>query len=168
MVILDAINNKFLEKFRKNGSVKISRFFNKNLIVFLQATNRSESLKLLVDSLDDEGKLPCKSSFYRAILEREKNTSADIGMGIAITHAKIKGIKDFFIAVGISKNEIQWKANDKDSIRLIFMIGGPDNEVLRYLHILSRLTNILKDENIIKSILSCSTSEEIFQIFKNY
>ncbi len=168
MVILDAINNKFIEKFRKNGSVRISRFFNKNLIVFLKATNRSEALKLLIDSLDDERKLPCKSSFYRAILEREKNTSADIGMGIAITHAKIKGIKDFFIAVGINKTDIKWKANDKDPIRLIFMIGGPDNEVLRYLHILSRLTNILKDKNVIKNILSCSTSEEIFQIFKNY
>jgi len=71
------------------------------------------------------------------MLEREKIVSTGIGMGVAIPHAKLTSVEDFFIAIGILSKGVQWNALDGGPVRLIFMIGGPDDKQTAYLQILS-------------------------------
>ena len=60
-----------------------------------------------------------------------------IGIGVAIPHAKLEGYSDFFIAIGVQKKKgIDWNALDGSDVKLIFMIGGPENKQTEYLKIL--------------------------------
>jgi len=146
--------------------LKISNYLNERLIKFFSIADRDEALKALVQTLQDEGKLVDDKTFYEAILEREKIVSTGIGMGVAIPHAKIAGYEDFFIAIGILSKGINWNALDGSPVRLIFMIGGPDDKQTEYLQILSSLTTALKDEERRKKMLTVNSPNAIIQLFK--
>ncbi len=147
-------------------SLLISKYLNVNLITQLEGDMRDEALAALVEQLDREKKLRDKEAFYRAILEREQIVSTGIGMGVAVPHAKLPGYKTFFIAIGIHQKGIPWDALDGIPVRLVFMIGGPDDKQTEYLQLLSRLTLAIKDEVRRKKILQLNKPEEIIALFE--
>jgi nitrogen PTS system EIIA component len=171
LAILEHINGQIADLknyFKKGETVAISSYLDERLVAFLDADNRDEALKTLVDLLDAEGKLRDNEVFYRAILGRERIVSTGVGMGVAIPHAKLEGYSDFFIAIGIqSKHGIEWNALDGSPVRLIFMIGGPENRQTEYLKILSRLTMAIKDEERRKKLLKSTKAAEVITLFAN-
>lgn len=151
---------------KKNTQAQISDYLEKGLILFLDTSSRDEAIDALIEQLFLEGKLPHKEAFRQAIYQREQLVSTAIGMGVAIPHAKLKGFPDFFVAVGIQKRRgiDDWQALDKASVRLIFLIGGPDDQQTRYLQILSQLTSRVRDPEVRKKLLQTSTPEEVISL----
>ena len=167
MAILARISSWVFSK--KRGVVKISNYLEAPLIEFLDVATQSEAIDALIDRLDDAGKLPNKAVFRKAIFDREELVSTGIGMGVAVPHAKLKGFKDFFIAIGIQqKKGIEWNAIDKAPVRLIFLIGGPDNRQTDYLKILSQLTVAIKDQNLRKELMSMQSAEDVVHAFSEF
>ncbi|WP_231909243.1 PTS sugar transporter subunit IIA [Candidatus Protochlamydia naegleriophila] len=124
----------------------LSHYMDPRLVVFLNADSRDETLQRLVHVIYQADKLKNEELFYKAIIEREKIVSTGIGMGAAIPHAKLPSYDQFFIAVGILQKPVEWNALDGAPVRLIFMIGGPDDKQTEYLQLLSNLTHAIKDE----------------------
>ena len=147
----------------------IADYLDEDLILFFQARNRNEALYSLITALEQKGKLQNKEEFYSAILEREKVVSTGIGLNVAIPHAKLEGYQDFFIAIGVQQESsgIEWNALDGQPVRLIFMIGGPENRQTDYLNILSLLTTAIKDVTRRKNLLQAKTPAEIIKLFWN-
>ncbi len=145
--------------------IHISKYMDPSLVTFLDVRSWEEALNAMIGLLDVAGKLHDRDSFYDAIMQREKIVSTGIGMGVAIPHAKLSSYNDFFIAIGVLQRGVDWKALDHSPVRLIFMIGGPDNRQTEYLQILSTLTFEIKDEEIRKKILTLNSKEAIIQLF---
>lgn len=143
----------------------MSTYLNPEAIRFIDASSRDEAITNLVDSLSIAFSLKNKEEFYSAVLEREKVASTGIGMGVAIPHAKLSIYNDFFIAIGVLKKGINWNSMDGQDVRLIFLIGGPDDKQSHYLNLLSQLTLYLRDEDVRKKILSLQTPEQIIDVF---
>jgi nitrogen PTS system EIIA component len=152
--------------FKKEEEMAISNYLDERLVLFLEEDNRDDAILRLVELLDARGKLRNRYGFHSAILEREKIVSTGIGIGVAIPHAKLEGYEDFFIAIGIQKKKgIEWNALDGSLVKLVFMIGGPDNRQTEYLKILSRLTQSIKDEERRKKLLKCGSVQEVLDLF---
>lgn len=145
---------------------QLIKYMDDKLIAFLDEPLRDEALAKLVDVINEAGYLPNRKEFYEAIVAREKIVSTGIGMGVAIPHAKLPHYQDFFIAVGVLKRGIDWSALDAGPVRLIFMIGGPDNKQTEYLQILSRLTVVIKDEEKRKKMLAAHDADSVMSLFK--
>lgn len=139
-----------------------------NLVAFLDVDSRDEAIQAIVEKIYRSGKLQDKYSFYEAIIEREKIVSTGIGMGAAIPHAKLSSYDDFFIAIGILRKGLDWKALDGSPVRVIFLIGGPDDKQTEYLQILSSLTQAIKDEQIRKKMLTLNSPEDIIELFEAF
>lgn len=139
-----------------------------NLVTFLNVATRDAALLAMVDTIEASGKLRNKETFYQAISEREKIVSTGIGMGVAIPHAKLSDYDDFFIAIGILQKGVDWNALDHTPVRLIFMIGGPDDKQTEYLQILSSLTLAIKDEERRKKMLTLNSPHAIIDLFKEF
>lgn len=139
---------------------------NKDLVLFLNSGSRNEAIQTLVDAIHAVHKLPDPERFYQAILDREKLVSTGIGMGVSLPHAKMADYDSFFIAIGILNKGVDWNAIDHSPVRLIFMIGGPDDKQTEYLQILSRLTLLIKKEEIRKKMLTLNSQEAIIGLFK--
>jgi nitrogen PTS system EIIA component len=144
----------------------IFKYLNPRLVIHLKVDDRDEALSALVDLLNKEDKLLDKEIFHQAIVERERIVSTGIGMGVAVPHAKLAGYSTFFIAIGIHHKGILWDALDGVPVRLVFMIGGPDDKQTEYLQLLSRLTLAIKDEERRKKILQLNKPEDIIALFR--
>lgn len=149
-------------------SCRIYPLFSSQLVAFLDVESRDEVLTKLVDLLYAEGKVDSKESFLRAIMERERVVSTAVGMGVAIPHAKVPGYEKFFIAIGLLKKGVDWGAIDHVPVRLVFMIGGPDDKQTEYLQLLSTLTSAIKEEERRKAILKAALPEKIVLLFEDY
>ncbi len=148
--------------------IKISKYLDQNLISFISAENRDEVLHIIVNNLHRHKVVKDEEVFYNAILEREKVVSTGIGMGVAIPHAKLSGYNDFFIGVGILQKGVDWISFDGSPVRIIFMIGGPDDKQTEYLQILSGLTMAIKDEDRRRKMLTLNSPEAIMALFKGF
>ncbi|WP_068469070.1 PTS sugar transporter subunit IIA [Candidatus Protochlamydia phocaeensis] len=144
----------------------LSHYMDPRLIVFLNADHRDSALHQLVHVIYQAGKLKDEELFYRAIIEREKIVSTGIGMGVAIPHAKLPAYDHFFIAIGILQKPVDWQALDEAPVRLIFMIGGPDDKQTEYLQLLSSLTQAIKDEDKRKKLLNSTDPTDIIELFQ--
>lgn len=148
--------------------MEIADYLDARLVAFLDASERDEAIDALIELADRAKKLPHKAQFRNAILHREQLVSTGIGMGVAVPHAKLSDVHDFFIVIGIQRKKgIEWNALDKAPVRLIFLIGGPDNRQSEYLQILSKLTSAIKDVTFRKEILQLETAEEVISLFHN-
>lgn len=147
---------------------KFTHYMDLRLVALMDASTRDEALNLLVDKIAATGKLhEGRDSFFQAILEREKIVSTGIGMGVAIPHAKLPGYQEFFIAIGILQKPVDWNSLDHAPVRLIFMIGGPDDKQTEYLQILSNLTKMIKNEEKRKKLLTLQDPKAIIELFKS-
>jgi PTS system nitrogen regulatory IIA component len=147
---------------------KIASYLNSDLITFLDVSHRNEALLALVNLAKEKGKVTDVQEFYNAIIDRESIVSTGIGMTVAIPHAKLPSYDDFFIAIGILRKGVDWNTIDDSSVRLIFMIGGPDDKQTEYLKILSGITSAVKEDDRRKKMLRASSSEEIMELLKGY
>lgn len=143
----------------------ITKYIDPRLIAFLQAENRDQAIESLVDIAYKQGKIENIEQFYNAIIEREKIVSTGIGMGVAIPHAKLPIHDTFFIAIGILQKGVDWNAIDSNPVRLVFMIGGPDDKQTEYLQILSNLTQVIKNEGRRKKIFTANSAADIIRVF---
>ncbi len=148
--------------------VKITRYLDRNHILILKSESRDDVLQKLVELLKEQGKLSDASSFYTAILDREKIVSTGIGMGVAIPHAKLPNFNEFFIAIAILQKGVDWHALDDTPVRIVFLIGGPDDKQTEYLQILSGITMAIKDEARRKKMLNSASPAEIMDLFKGF
>ncbi len=144
-----------------------SQYFSPELVLFINATTRNDVLRQMVHHVHCKGKLSDEDAFYRAIIEREKIVSTGVGMGVAIPHAKLAEYNQFFIALGILYKPVDWQALDDAPVRLIFMIGGPDDKPTEYLQLLSYLTKTIKDEDLRKKLLTTDKPDEIIALFNS-
>ena len=152
--------------FKRKDPMKIVNYLDDRLITFLDVETRDEAIDQLIDSVHRIGSIPNDQTFRKAVLHREQLVTTGIGMGVAIPHAKLGDLDDFFIAIGIQRKKgIDWNALDKAPVRLIFLIGGPDHRQSEYLQILSHLTMAIKDVERRKELLVAQTAADVVALF---
>ena len=169
MAILARINPfvEFLKPFKRKVPMRIVDYLNPHLVAFLDVSTQDEAIDALIDQLEE--KLDDTEAFRQAIFQRERLVSTGIGMGVAIPHAKMKSFSDFFIVVGIQRKKgLDWNGLDKIPVKLIFMIGGPEDRQTEYLQILSLLTAAIKDAELRKELLKAACSEEVIALFADF
>lgn len=144
---------------------ELDSYMAKDNINFIKSHKKQDILKEMVQLSYEKGKIKDLDSFQEAILDRENIISTGIGLGIAVPHAKLKNIDEFFVTVGILSEPVEWESIDNEPVSIIFMIGGPDNRQKEYLGILSKLVLFSKNSSRRKEILSATTPEEVINQF---
>ncbi len=149
---------------------KLSNFIKKENIVFLNTNDMEETVEILVENAYKTGIIKDKKMFIDAVLEREELVSTGIGLGVALPHAKLLEIEDFFIVIGINKEGIDWDAIDRNPVGIVFLIGGPEkeNSQKEYLKIISKFMLLIKNKDRRLMLLNSSSEEEVVNIFEKF
>ncbi len=147
--------------------MKISELLNLDFIKLdIDSKDKKEAIKEMVDLMQGCDQIESLDSFLEDIYAREKLGSTGIGEGIALPHARSKGIKQIVISFGRSFAGVEFDALDSNPVHLIFLIGTPKDDVGSYLKTLAQLSRLLKKEYFRKKLLSADSKEEILNIFK--
>ena len=145
--------------------MRIVDLIDKNSIKLnLVSTNKLDVVDELVDLVYKSGNLNNKDEYKKAILAREELSTTAIGEGVAIPHAKNKSVNKASLALGISKEGIDYEAFDDSLSHLFFMIAAPDGANDTHLEVLSRLSTILMDEDFRNELINAYSVDELLNL----
>jgi mannitol/fructose-specific phosphotransferase system IIA component (Ntr-type) len=144
----------------------LSRLLSPERIIWLDQNTKNDCLRAMVETLCSTVEDLNPEDVYHGILEREKLLSTGFGLGLAIPHAKLKGIKDFLVGLGIHKKGVQFDSLDEKPVHVLVMILGPESKQEEYLKVLSRVTAFLKDNR--ERLPAMESAEEIFKLAFEY
>ncbi|MEO0145061.1 MAG: PTS sugar transporter subunit IIA [candidate division WOR-3 bacterium] len=122
-----------LEKLLSEERVKIG----------MKAKDKDSALEELVSLLN----LPdnSKQIILDALKKRELIGSTGIGKGIAIPHTRSTVVNEVYLAVGISKEGVDFQAVDNQPVHLFFLLIAPPNDPgSTYLIVLGKIAQIAK------------------------
>lgn len=123
----------------------------------ITAKNKDECLEKISYLLSLSAKDLDEQDIYTALLEREKLGSTGFEDGIAIPHAKIKGLREFIIGIAVSKKGVDFESIDGKKTRIIFSIIGPEEDAEGHLQLLAQISRISRNQEARKEILSAET-----------
>lgn len=148
----------------------LKELIKENTVVFLETTEMQDTIIKMVEIAKQENFIKDKEKFRLAILDRENLVSTGIGLGVAIPHAKLDDVDDFFIIVGINKKGLDWDAIDRNPVGIVFLIGGPDKEGAQreYLKIIAKLMLLIKNDIRRNFLINASQKEQVVDIFKEF
>jgi len=103
---------------------------NDAIVPELKAKTRDDAISELVEMLASAGAIAKKSvkDVTKAVLAREAQATTGIGKGVALPHAKLKGIKKPIGTIGRSSEGIDFAALDSKPVyTVILLMSNPDN-----------------------------------------
>ena len=147
--------------------MKISEFLNKNAIkIGLQATEKEEALKELVDVLANVVDIGDKKAIVKALIDRENLGSTGIGQGIAIPHGKTDKVQELIAVLGISHKGVNFEALDGELVYIFFLLVAPKETAGPHLKALAQISRLLRDNYFCEQLRRCKTPEELFELIR--
>ena len=112
-----------------NGKAKID----KSAVLFLENTEKFKAIEELIDHSRIFKKAPSLSGIKKAVFDREFQQNTGFGHGVAVAHGKMKGLKEMYIAMGLSKRGIEYQSYDGEPVRILFIVANPPEMQDEYL-----------------------------------
>lgn len=126
--------------------------------------SKSEAIDMLVDLQVKGGNISDKEEYKKGIIAREEHGSTAVGEGIAIPHAKNKGVKAPSLAAMTVPGGVDYEALDDEPSNILFMIAAPEGGGDVHLDVLARLMTILMDEDFRERLLSAQDKDNFLKI----
>ena len=100
-----------------------------------------------------------------AIAHRETLMSTGIGQGLAVPHARLAGVTEPLVVVGISKDGVAgYESLDGEPVHVVLLIVAGKGQHEPYLRLLAATVNVLKDPATRRRVIECLTGEEVFGV----
>lgn len=126
--------------------------------------SKSEAIDMLVELQVNGGCISDKDEYKKGIIAREEHGSTAVGEGIAIPHAKNKGVKAPSLAAMTVPEGVDYEALDDEPSDLLFMIAAPEGGGDVHLDVLAKLMTILMDEDFRANLLAAKDKDEFLKI----
>ncbi len=106
--------------------------------------------------------------FIEGLKEREKLTATGMQDGIAVPHAKSPSVHKIALALGISKEGINFESMDGEPSKYIFMIAAPKGTKQEHLDLLAMISELSYSEEALEKLGKAQTKSEVIGILGNF
>lgn len=139
----------------------------KSCSVELEAKSKDEVIRELADLAAKSDRVGDVSAekIYTALAERESQGSTGFGNEIAIPHARIEGMEEFLLFMGISQKGVEFGALDKKKVRIFFVILGPPSGVNDHLKILAFVSRAIGHTNVKRELTQSRSVTALYEAF---
>lgn len=138
-----------------------SPFETRRIFLDVPAGSMTAAIEDMARRLKESGDIKDPADLARRLVEREKLGCTGLGSGIAIPHCKLDGLESVLLAVGVSREGVDFHALDGRLVRLIFLVLSPAEAPAGHLQALARISRLVKTPGITEGILSASSPDQI-------
>lgn len=139
-------------------SAMITTLINEHLInLDLKATQKEEVFTEMARLLASQGKVSDEQAFIKDLWAREELGNTGFEEGVALPHAKSAAVCNPAVAIGISRNGIEYGAEDGKPSHIFFMIASPDGGANHHIEVLAELSGKLIEEGFIAKLLAAKS-----------
>lgn len=118
----------------------------------------------LAAQLKKSGKIGDEAQFVRDLWTREQLGNTGFEQGVALPHAKSEAVLQPAIVVGISRQGIDYGAEDGLPSRLFFMIASPTGAANHHIEVLAELSTRLLEPGFIPQMQAATGKAEVLAL----
>jgi mannitol/fructose-specific phosphotransferase system IIA component (Ntr-type) len=118
----------------------------------LKATTNYEAIHEMIEAASATTGLNLESA-EKAVHDREETLSTGVGNGLALPHARLVGLRELIVVVGISESGIDFDAPDGRPANLVLLLLSPADDSTTQLEILAEISRIVRDQNLLDRVL---------------
>ena len=133
----------------------------------LDAQEKYQAIKELIDLLDQAGLLKNHQESLDAVLQRESVRSTGVGQGFAIPHGKCPSVDRMIMAIGKTAIPIDFESIDNQPVNIIILLISPLGQTGPHIQALAKISRLMTDTASRKSILMSENAAQLFQNFAN-
>jgi nitrogen PTS system EIIA component len=115
--------------------------------------DRESILRFFAERIAESAGLDA-DALFQGLLEREKLGSTGIGGGVAIPHARVDGLDQALLAVGLAPEGIQFDAVDAHPVRVFFVVVSPRKDPQQNLRCLAAVSSWVKVAGNVDALLA--------------
>jgi len=141
-------------------------FYEGSVICNLESRGKYSAIHELLSRAPVYRQIKDIPAFEEVVIDREKKLSTGLGHGVAFAHGKTDSVDSLYIALGISKQGIEYEALDMMPVHLLFIVANPVDGHHEYLKLISGLSRILRDDNFRSKIIQMTDEHETEQLFR--
>jgi excisionase family DNA binding protein len=158
-----------LEKTLDDFEVQVHRMLPPSHIVLnLRAEEKTAALKELLAPAASEGILKNTDALLKDITAREESHTTAVGNGVAFPHARSVSYDITprpLLFLGLSQTGIDFRAYDGRPVRIMVAVIIPQLSV--HLHVLARLSLVLRDKGVRNSLLEARSPEAVLAVIRD-
>lgn len=148
--------------------MRLANYLRDSLIFLdIEAKDKEDAIAKIIDSMYESKTIFDLKKFLGEVNQRENLGSTGIGKGVALPHARTQNVKEIVIAATRLKAPVDFNSEDKQPVQLIFLLGTPLKAVGEYLQVLARLSKLLREDKIRKSLLKANSPVQVRKIFED-
>ena len=146
------------------GSMDLKNVINReNVLVDIEGTTKKEVLKALCNQLFNTGYINDVDDFYADVLAREEEGLTGLGKGIAIPHGKSESVINTTIAIGKTKQPIEWGALDDKPVEVILLFAVKNSDATTtHIKLLQKVAIMLADDEFLVALQKAENEDELF------
>jgi len=138
------------------------------IILELESTGKDAVLREFAETVHNQYPFISSKVIQKILTEREQLGSTGVGNGVAIPHGKVPGLEKLLLCFGRSTPGIAFEAADNQPVHIFVMILSPPGMSEEYLHILARVSLMLKNNATKTNLLQATGKKNISTIFNNH
>ena len=146
------------------STVKLANLTQPDLIVDIATATKTEALSELLIAISQSDVVTDPRTFARAVFDREKLTTTAIGHGVAVPHAKIPSIRNYVMAIGRSREGVDFDSPDGLPVHLLFLVGAMDRQAAAFVQVLASIVTMVKNADLRERLLSAPDGAAVYQI----
>ena len=133
----------------------------------MEARNKDEVLRHLSGLLKKAGYIENEEAYLKDVYLRELEGVTGIGSHVAIPHGKSDSVSQVGIAVGRTKEMIEWESYDGEPSDLFFLFAVPSDSqgASEHLRLISELAGKLGNSKTMEKLQTAKSYEELLEAF---
>jgi CPA2 family monovalent cation:H+ antiporter-2 len=156
----DRIDGDFPDKFAASlyNAIEAGGF-----VIEMTSRTRNEAIAELAAAIPP-ARLPSSARIAELALARENAVSTDLGVGMAIPHARCANLSRPLAVFGRSSAGIAFSAQADSPVRLVFLLVIPADRPETHLSLLAQLARIAADASLRERLLNADSPGQIIEI----
>ena len=143
-----------------------SAFSRMTVLIWKKRIEKEEVIRRLLDSFREVGKELMESA-WESVIDREKQGGTFVGEDVAIPHARIAGLSQPLMAIGVGKEGILDQEAER-KFRLMILLLSPLEPPESHLKMLGLISRMARDDQWRRKIISASKSADIINAINEW
>ncbi|WCL54518.1 PTS IIA-like nitrogen regulatory protein PtsN [Gimibacter soli] len=132
-----------------------------NVLAGFRASSKKQALQALSRHMAEQVGVDCRDAFD-GLMERERLGSTGVGHGVAIPHARMKGLDRIVGLFAQLAEPIPFDSVDDQPVDLIFMLLVPEEAGADHLKALAKVSRLLRDDRMCEKLRATHKAPALF------
>jgi two-component system sensor histidine kinase KdpD len=110
---------------------------------------------------------PPEAAAWEAMAERERQGSTFLGEDVALPHARLPGLRDAVIGVGVAPQGV-WEPSTGRSIRIMFLLLSPVEPPEVHVRLLGRISKLARNDLLRQELQSSTNRQDAARVLEEH